>query len=169
MYKQFSLSVILAAIFSGVLFAGPGHNDKKIIRQVEIGTGFKKIIINGNADVVLSADQSTMALIEGESADVNSTRIINQDGVLTIVAPKFNRNYRPVVKISVQQLEKLEVNGDGNVQSIADLPAKHLAVLINGACEITLRVKGEVSIETSGGYEAIYLKKEKIEIQRLSK
>jgi hypothetical protein len=166
MLKQFSAAIFPAVFISATAFAAPYQTSEKIIREVTISTGFTKIIVLGNADVVLTADQSMKALIEGNTAAVNNITIINQNNVLIIQGNKSSRTARPVIKIPVQRLEMLEVNGDGRVESVNTLPAEHLTITINGACNIAVSVTGRISVEAADGFEYTYLKNEKIKIIR---
>lgn len=165
MFKQF-LTAAFLLIFITPAFAVPVEPVEKIIREINIGAGFTKIVIQGNADVVLTTAPSMTAVIEGGAAEANNASITNQNGVLIIQGNKSSRNARPVIKIPVQHLEMLEVNGDGRVKSINTLPAEHLAITINGTCDIAVSVTGRISVNAADGYEYTYLKNERIKIVR---
>ncbi len=165
MLKHLSLAVLITALISGSAIAGGGRDNERITREVKLNAGFTKIIVDGDADILLIEGESLTATIEDEAVDVNSTRITNQNGVLTVKVAR-NRNKRPVIKLPVRSLQMLEVNGDGDIKSVSSLKSENLNVLINGACKIALRVMGTVSVDVADGFEYEYLKKEKIRIVR---
>jgi hypothetical protein len=165
MLKHLSLAVIITALISGSAIADSPHDNERIIREVKLDAGFTKIIVDGDADLLLIEEESLIATIEDEAEDVNSTRITNQNGVLKVQVNR-NRNERPVIKLPVRLLQALEVNGDGDVSTISTLKSKNLNVLINGVCKIELHVMGVISVDVADGFEYEYLKKEKIRIVR---
>jgi hypothetical protein len=165
MLKHLSLAVIVTALISGSAIAGGGRDNERITREVKLNAGFTKIIVDGDADLVLIEEGSMTATIEDEAADVNSTRITIQNGVLKVQVTR-NRNKRPVIKLPVHHLQTLEVNGDGDIRSVSSLKSENLNVLINGACKIALRVMGNVSVDVSDGFEYEYIRKEKIRLVR---
>lgn len=169
MLKKVLMAALFAAFISGSAIADNGQNNERIVREIQIMEGFNKIIINGNANVVLVEEKSMIATIEDEAADENSTTITSQNGILTVQVV-HNRNGRPVIKIPVRQLQVLEVNGDGNVNSVSSLlMSENLAVFINGECKIALRTTGNISVDAADGFECVYLKNDKIRILRETK
>jgi Putative auto-transporter adhesin, head GIN domain len=165
MLKNLSLAALFAAVLSGSAIAGSDHDNERIIREVKLNTGFTKIIVDGDAELVLIEGEPVTATIEDEAVDVNSTRITTKNGVLTVQVRR-NRDKRPVIKIPVHRLEMLEVNGDGEVRTVSSLKSKKLAVLINGTCKISLCVAGSISVNVADGFEYEYLNKERIRIMR---
>lgn len=165
MLKQFSLAVIITALFSGSAIADGGRDSKTASREVILTEGFARIIIEGEADLLLIEGESMSATIEDEAIDLNSTRITTQNGVLKIQVTR-NRNKRPLIKLHVNRLQVLEVNGDSNIRTLSTLKSENLRVLINSACKIALRVMGNVAVTASEGIDYEFLKKEKIRIVR---
>ncbi len=157
------MAVFFAAVVSGWAVAGNGFKEDIIIREVKLNNEFTKIVIHGNADVMLTQAKSTIATIEDDAIDANNTRITNKNGVLTVEVLRNRRN-RPVIKIPVSGLQRLVVNGNGDVKSVFYLKSEKLSVLINGTCTIALRVTGTISVEASEGYEYMYHKNEKVRI-----
>lgn len=165
MLKQLSLAVLITALMSGSAMAGDGRNQERITREVKLNAGFTKIIVNGDADLLLVEGGSLTAIIEDEAAEVNKTRISTQNGVLTVQVTR-NRNKRPVIKLPVRSLQMIEINGDGYVQTVSSLKSANLNVLINGACKIALRVIGNISLDVTDDFEYEYIKNERIRIVR---
>ena len=82
MNKQVSLAFTLVFLIATGVLANSPAQAKKSLRQIDIVMGFTKIVINGNADVVLITVALAPATIEGEEATVNGTPLVNENGVL---------------------------------------------------------------------------------------
>lgn len=132
MNKQVSLAFTLVFLIATGVLANSPAQAKKSLRQIDIVMGFTKIVINGNADVVLTTVALATATIEGEEATVNGTTLVNENGVSTIKAGSSKSHGKPVIKIPVHLLEQLFINGDCTVASTYFIPAENLVVFING-------------------------------------
>jgi Putative auto-transporter adhesin, head GIN domain len=165
MLKKLSMAALFAACISIPAFASNDGNDEITIREVKLTEGFTKIIVSGNAEIVLIREQSMIVTIEDEAIDTKHTVIKNKNGVLEVKVTG-NYNKRPVIRIPVHQLEMLEVNGNGDIRSASYLESENLAIFINGACKVALRVIGSISVESSEEFELMFHKNESVRIKQ---
>jgi Putative auto-transporter adhesin, head GIN domain len=138
----------------------------KMLREVGLSSGFSKMVINGDVNIILTSNITGMASIEGKPEDVKKVKIINRYGLLTIEYCKSKTGGKPLITIPVYALKFLEVNGDGSIYSNSVLFADKLGIRINGDCEVAVRASGDISVTAADGYELFYSKKERIQIVR---
>jgi hypothetical protein len=65
MFKKLTMAALFAAFISGPAISGVITSDEVIVTEVKLNEGFTKIIVSGNAEVVLTRDESmTKQLIQ---------------------------------------------------------------------------------------------------------
>jgi predicted amidohydrolase len=165
MFKKLSMAALFVAFISGPAISREIISDEVIVTDVKFNEEFTKIIVNGNAEIILTRGESMTLTIEDEASDSKNTVVKNKNGVLQVSV--FGRHgKRPVIRIPVQQLQALEINGNGHISSSSYLEAENLKVLINGSCKVALRVIGRVTVEGADGVELEFQKNEIVRIIR---
>ena len=69
MLKHLSLAVLITALISGSAIADGGRDNERITREVKLNAGFTKIIVDGDADILLIEGESLTATIEDEAVE----------------------------------------------------------------------------------------------------
>jgi len=147
----------------GFSFATPIKDDI-IRRELKSEMPFNKLVVEADIDVVLTEESSTKVVIEGEISSAAAAKISVENGVMTISSKKSWRNQRTVVYLPVRNLRTIVINGDANISSSNTLHTMRMQLMVNGNCEVNLRVRGTVEVSYSDDFLIHYLKNERIRI-----
>lgn len=163
MTKRILATVLIATVlFQPVSAITKGDGGQIITRYLKVNSPVKKLIIYGDADIIFVKNDAAQVSIQGKREAANKVRMYNVDGLMEIHSGKFYRGKKPVIRIPVEQLEFLEVHGDGDVSSEAVLKAKELNVFVAGHCEISIRTLGKVNFDSSPDIFINYKKQQTI-------
>jgi hypothetical protein len=157
--KFLAAVVLLSAATATPVFAGTGirsnyYNNREIKPEAPV----KKIIINGNVDVILTADVTSGISIDGKAGVTAGIKLLYQENELEVIAADQGSKKKHVVRIPVQQLQLIEINGDGKIYSESYIASANLEIIINGACHVNIRSTGNITVKASPEYELTYTK-----------
>lgn len=72
----------------------------------------------------------------------------------------------PIVTISVNNLQSLQINGDGDIKSHGQLRSKKLKLVINGESKFNVRNLGEILLDSDSNID-VQFEKIQLEVQLL--
>jgi hypothetical protein len=154
--KHFFMKSNIIALVIAVLAAAPAMANnvtgEPAVRQFIVQEQYDRIVINGNAQIVLTEAASQTISVEGEKDEVAGVTFKTGNGVLTVNTAWTDGKTKTVIYIPVSHLSKLDIHGSAQVTSANTLKSEALEVLIDGACKIKLRVNGKVYINEAEGY-----------------
>jgi hypothetical protein len=152
--KKFVFSFVLFLLsFAGHVMA---NEEKNVSRQVKIQTPFSRLTIRGDVEIVLVNDSSSFVTIEGKVTDVAGVVIKNKNDRLVISSMRQNGGSRVVIRIPFQRYERISMYGNVSLHSMDVLKVDALKVFIDGACKVSLKVEGTVSVRHSDECEIEY-------------
>jgi LEA14-like dessication related protein len=157
------ISTAIPFLLFGCCFATPIKKDI-IRRELKSEMPFTSLVVEADVDVLLTEGNSTKVVIEGESASAAAVKITVENGEMTITDKKSCRHQRTVVYLPVRNLRTIVINGDVNISSSNTLHTMRMQLMVNGNCEVNLRVRGTVDVSYSDDYLIQYMKNEKIRI-----
>lgn len=132
--KLFFLLVILS--MSGCSFATAETAD--YFSDERAATNFFGLVVNTNANVILTQGESVSVRVEGDRRLINSVQTTVTNGALIITGT----NSRPVtIYVTVQDLNLVEVNGSGKVYSTQPINSDMLLLKVNGEGSIKMDVR----------------------------
>jgi len=119
---------------------------------------FEAIAISGSAEVMLQHGPRDEVFVMGDDATQKQVELRLRDGTLYIDSPgwKFWNSTRLQLQISVRQLSKIMISGNGVVQSNDKLQFNKLAVHVSGAGMVRLKslTAQEFTFNASGAGDA---------------
>ncbi len=159
MKKQITAILVLTVTCFASAFAGTNsHENGASSRKIILNTGFSKVIADGNVDVVLFENTGDMEVRTfGNSADLASTRITENGGVLTIRNTR-NRGEKVLVYVPVSQLTVIEARGNSKVSSASALHSGHITLVVKGDCRMNIQTLGTVEVVENGEVEVLVKK-----------
>ena len=151
---------ICTAIFAALLLGGCGEkkqdaNPGAIISTVRDKGDFSVVVLNGDADLIITPTDSTGIRIEADSTIINKVKTKIENNVLTIDYKK-EAHSKKIVKIyvSIIQIDRLECNGTVTLSLTEPLDSDSLVCKISGAGRYNLLGKAKKEfVEISGAAE----------------
>jgi hypothetical protein len=99
---------------------------------------FYGVVVNGNANVILSQGQQTSVKIEGDSRAIGSLKTEVSNGALVI----SGENVRSVnVYVTVDDINLVEVNGSARVYAAGPINSDLILLKVNGSGSIRMDVR----------------------------
>lgn len=148
--KQFILSLAISAL-SISAFASTGMRpDFKAGKA--IAAPYKRLVVYGNLKVILvNADEKQVAIHDqiGQSK-VNAVYSKNE---LVIDGSAVDELNPVTVRVPVNQLELLEINGSASVYSENTLQLNHLTVFMQGEGKIDIKNTGSIQVKSDNGIQ----------------
>jgi hypothetical protein len=151
---------ICAAIFAALLLGGCGEkkqdaNTGVIVSNVRDKGDFSAVILNGDADLIITPADSTGIRIEADSTIIKKVSTTIKDNVLTIDYKKEKHSSKPVkIFVSIIQIDRLECNGTVTLTTTEPLDSDSLVCKISGAGKYSLLGKAKKEyVEISGAAE----------------
>lgn len=117
-------------------------------RQINVSALYNKLIVQGNLEVILTTDSSSVITVEGSPADVAGVLVQNRHNRL-VIARRSDSKGKVVVRIPVQQLKVINMHGDVRLHSGDILNIDTLHVFLDGTCDVALKAAGKVKITHS--------------------
>lgn len=170
MKKQLNLigAAMLTVATAG--FAQPSNDFKYKVSEIGIQS-FTQLTVNANIDVVLVQNDSLhTAYVEGDEKLTKDIKLSMKEGEL-VVSSARNISYKEKIQVTipVNQLEKVELNGNSGAYSVNVIKANHLVVLVNNDCNVRLKATGTIGIETADNCYIQYHKESKFKLADVAK
>jgi hypothetical protein len=159
--KTSILSFVFAAITS--LACANSNDFSSVLRQTE---KFNGLIVNSNANVILSQGEESSVRIEGDQNTVGQVNTEVNHGALVI----SGQNSKPVtIYITVEEINLIEINGSAKIYANTLINSDIILLKVNGsgsikadirALTVGMIVKGSGKIIASGStgesYSRVY-------------
>jgi len=133
-------------------------NGKMATRTAKF-TEITSVNLSISADVKLVADSSGMVKIEGESNIIEAI-LLEQKGTRLRISsePCFSANKPITITIPMKNVNDLQINGSGSIQSDTKMASSDLELGINGSGDIDIAVDAANVMSTINGSGNISLK-----------
>jgi hypothetical protein len=105
------------------------------------------LIINANVNVILVGNEKAGLQVVGNKKLAN-TLIIEKSGDTLRINSHKRKNLKDagVIYIPASRLQKIQINGEANVESLYALRVPKLDVVINAVCKFSVANIGEVNV-----------------------
>ena len=124
-----------------------------VVRTVKVTTPLHSLTIQGNLEVILVNDSSSVITMEGKPDDVEAITVRNNNNKVVIILNKHNLSGKVIIRVPLQQLKAISLYGDVRLQSAAVLNAKEVNVFIDGDCKADLKITGVIKVAHSDNCE----------------
>jgi hypothetical protein len=119
---------------------------------------FTGIRLDGDADVFLISDSSKVITIEAQDNIARNIEMKVRDGVLRIGYHECITMHQPVkIYIPVKNIEELQVNGSGNIETRGQISATTLDLKINGSGNLKIKLTAQTINSEVNGSGSIFL------------
>lgn len=139
------LSILIILLLSaGSLLAKCTHGEGGVVTKEITVEQFNTINIQSSADVEITQGDKQSVKVTGQAnmIDLLSTKVSNGAWEIDFTESVCMRK-EFVVKITVPNLDKIEINGSGNVTSIGSFKQDEMEVKINGSGDASLNIDCE--------------------------
>ena len=146
MKKQIVTMLALLVLLSGSAAAQKKDASSKLVtREIKIAAPFSKLVVEGNVDVLIFEDATTVADVKGKQKTVECVKFTQKDGMLTITASRVNGK-NPIVYLPVQHLAEIEAWKDATVTGTTVLQSTDLTLSLNDDCKISVTTIGKIKL-----------------------
>ena len=144
--------VLVISAFATATAGGKGEADRSSSKKITMSTGFTKLVVDGNVDVVLfEDDDATEIRTFGKTSDMAATSITEKEGVLTIKNKK-NFGEKVLVYVPVKRLYVIEAGGNSKVSSATTLTGA-VTLIAKGDCKFNIVSEGVIEVQQDGEVE----------------
>jgi Putative auto-transporter adhesin, head GIN domain len=151
--------VLMISVFATANANSKGETDCSSSKNITLTTGFSKLIVDGNVDVVVYEDNSTSEVRTfGNTSDIAATSISQKDGVLTIKNSNV-KGQKVLVYVPVSHLNVIEATGHSKVSSASALQSAQLTLVVKGDCRFDIQSNGNIDVVQDGEVEMVVEKK----------
>jgi Putative auto-transporter adhesin, head GIN domain len=148
----FALSAIVLALGS---FAQDGTEKKVVIKKIQFKEATTSLVVNDGISIVLMDEPGAEIIIEGISATVESVEVTGSRGEI-IVSSRLSASRKPVVVyVPANFIKKITINGASLIGSYQVLPIQDLDVIINGDCDLVIRISGKLNISSKEDFSVV--------------
>ncbi len=153
----FFSAIILFLVTSCDFDCIEGHGDVK--SQTRTMKPFKKISLGVDAKVILVKDSVQSVRIEAQSNLLDAIDTEVSGDCLNIDTEGCISTHKPIViYVSMTDLEGVEVNGSGTIESQSNFPAEDVELKINGSGTMTLELSAKTIDAVINGSGDVNLK-----------
>jgi hypothetical protein len=144
------------ALFFGIAGNVVAAETEPVLRTVKITTPLHRLTIQGNLEVILVNDSSSVVTMEGKPDDVEAISVQHNNNKVVIALSKRNLSGKVIIRVPLQQLKAISLYGDVRLQSAAVLNAKEVNVFIDGDCKADLKITGVIKVAHSDNCEVTW-------------
>jgi Putative auto-transporter adhesin, head GIN domain len=128
--------------------------DLPVIRkELKVERTFEHIHIEGDISLVLTNDPAGTIIIEGKEKELKKIRPVFEKNVLIIDANRKQLFAKLTIYLSAITLQTIQLNGDGNISSIAFIQSEYLHISLNGNIKVKVKTMGQISFDTPDDIE----------------
>ncbi len=157
MKKQILATLVLVISAYATAHANSkGETDCSSSKQITVNTGFSKVIVDGNVDVVLFEGNSESEIRTfGKNSELAATTISQENGVLTIKGSSKSKGEKVLVYVPVTNLSVIEAAGNSKVSSASALQSQQLTLIVKGDCKLAIEATGNIEVVQDGDVEML--------------
>lgn len=150
--------VLVISAFATATAGGKGEADRSSSKNITMSTGFNKLVVDGNLDVVLFEDDTASEIRTfGNTNDMAAVTITEKNGVLTIKNKK-GFGEKVLVYVPVKRIDVIEASGNSKVSSATSLSSS-IVLIVKGDCKFNIVSLGTIEVEQEGEVELLVEKR----------
>lgn len=117
------------------------------VKEISYQVPFDKIVVEDDIDLVLQESTDKLLSISGDEADVQKLDWKIKKNVLYIKSSNGSLKNKVTVKISVNQLKEISIDGESALTSFGYLASPKLFVLVEGDSYVALKNAGTIYLK----------------------
>ncbi len=150
--KHNFLTIIIATIFTLITGMVSGKELPPVM-QIKLDQHFSYLEVSDHISVVLTNETGKDISVDGDRSMFGKVRFLVKKGKLSIWLYGNNKGEKLTVYVPARLLRQLVINGDSKVVTKEALDNEKLDVVVNGACQLSLRSKGKINIAGTNEFE----------------
>lgn len=133
------------------------HGSGTVARDERTVSSFRRVVIKGSTDVVLTQSATQRVVVEAEDNLLPLVRTAVEDGDLVIDTRKCIENTRPVVvHVAAAELAGVTISGSGDVTGVDKIDATSFDIRISGSGDVRLwLVATDIRTQISGSGDVL--------------
>lgn len=123
------------------------------VMRIKLEQHFTYLEVSDHISVVLTNETGKDISVDGDRSKFGKVKALVKKGKLSIWLQGSNMGDKLTVYVPARLLKQLVINGDSKVVTEEVLDNRKLDVVVNGACQISLRSKGKINVTGTNEFE----------------
>ena len=123
------------------------------VKKIDIAEAFNKIVVRGNAVIVLTNNLTNSVVLRGDVNDVQEATAIVKKGKLVINASRNYSGSKFIIYLPAGSINSLVTSGTTQIFSSGTIKVSDLEILLSGSSRVSIRHEGNLRITPGVGYE----------------
>lgn len=123
------------------------------VMRIKLEQHFTYLEVSDHISVVLTNETGKDISVDGDRSKFGKVKALVKKGKLSIWLQGSNRGDKLTVYVPARLLKQLVINGDSKVVTEEVLDNRKLDVVVNGACQLSLRSKGKINVTGTNEFE----------------
>ena len=150
--KHNFLTIGIIIIFTMITGMANGKDLPPVMR-IKLDQHFTYLEVSDHISVVLTNEEGNDISVEGNRSKFGKIKALVKKGRLSIWLQGSNKGEELTVYVPARLLKQLVINGDSKVVTKDVLENEKLDVVVNGACQLSLRSKGKIYVSGTNEFE----------------
>lgn len=127
--------------------------DLPSVMRIKLEQHFTYLEVSDHISVVLTNETGKDISVDGDRSKFGKVKALVKKGKLSIWLQGSNMGDKLTVYVPARLLKQLVINGDSKVVTEEVLDNRKLDVVVNGACQLSLRSKGKINVTGTNEFE----------------
>ncbi len=123
------------------------------VMRIKLEQHFTYLEVSDHISVVLTNETGKDISVDGDRSKFGKVKALVKKGKLSIWLQGSNMGDKLTVYVPARLLKQLVINGDSKVVTEEVLDNRKLDVVVNGACQLSLRSKGKINVTGTNEFE----------------
>lgn len=123
------------------------------VMRIKLEQHFTYLEVSDHISVVLTNETGKDISVDGDRSKFGKVKALVKKGKLSIWLQGSNMDDKLTVYVPARLLKQLVINGDSKVVTEEVLDNRKLDVVVNGACQLSLRSKGKINVTGTNEFE----------------
>ncbi|HRE38173.1 MAG TPA: DUF2807 domain-containing protein [Chitinophagaceae bacterium] len=123
------------------------------VMRIKLEQHFTYLEVSDHISVVLTNETGKDISVDGDRSKFGKVKALVKKGKLSIWLQGSNMGDKLTVYVPARLLKQFVINGDSKVVTEEVLDNRKLDVVVNGACQLSLRSKGKINVTGTNEFE----------------
>ncbi len=150
--KHNFLTMLVTTIFTITTGLANGKGLPPVMR-IKLAQHFTYLEVSDHISVVLTNETGMEISVDGDRSKLGKVKAFVKKGKLSIWLEGSNKGEGLTVYVPARLLRQVVINGDSKVVTEEILDNGKLDIVVNGACQLSLRSKGKINVSGTNEFE----------------
>lgn len=153
---KYNLFSIVTATILSITTGLANGNDLPPVMRIKLEQHFTYLEVSDHISVVLINEASKEISVDGDKSKFGRVKAVVKKGKLSLWLEGDSKGEALTVFVPARFLKQVVINGESKVITEGVLENEELDVVVNGACQLSLRSKGKINVAGTNEFEFQY-------------